>query len=127
MLKHVINVVADLTKLNSRTHKIKSSKTQNLKKFCKKTYLALDQYIKEVVVQVPVVSCHEVPQDGVAVVLAEPKPGQVAQAGALVVQPAALGAREEVEKLICVWGDHGSGEGWGGRRKQVSPEISAFP
>lgn len=72
--------------------------------------LAFDQCIKEVVVQFPVAGCHEVPQDGAAVVLVEPKAGQVAQAGALVVQPAALGAGEEVEKLICVRGDHGSGE-----------------
>lgn len=127
MLKHMINLVADLTKLNSKMHKIKSPKTQNLKHFYEKTHLAFDQCIKEVVVQFPVAGCHEVPQDGAAVVLVEPKAGQVAQAGALVVQPAALGAGEEVEKLICVRGDHGSGESCAGGRKQVSSEISSFP
>lgn len=90
------------------------------------TYLAFNQYIEEVIIQFPVVAGHEVAQHGLAAVLPEAQPGQLTEAGALVVEPAALRARQQVQELIRVRGHHGCGKGWAGQTKQVSLGVNPF-
>lgn len=79
-------------------------------------YLALDEHVEELVawlLGVPVAT--QVPQ----VVVGDTQPRQAAHAGPLVVQPAALGAGDEVKELLGVRG--GCQRGLGCREQGVSP------
>lgn len=79
-------------------------------------YLALDEHVEELVARllgVPVTT--QVPQ----VVVGDTQPRQAAHAGPLVVQPAALGAGDEVKELLRLGG--GCQRGLGCRGQGVSP------
>lgn len=89
------------------------------------THLAFHEYIEEVVVQVAAAAGHEVSQHGLAP--AQPQPGQVAGAGALVVQAPALRAGQQVQELVRVRGHRRGGQGCPGHTQQVTVSLGVRP
>lgn len=78
------------------------------------THLAFNEDVKEVLVQVAggaeELSQRGLSQRGLSAPV-QPQARQLAGAGALIVQPAALRAGQQLQELIRVWGHHRRGQG----------------